>query len=170
MPLFWAVSSICFGMLKVKFWKPPTKNNQLQQDAHKKLKCFSWKPLRWKKGRNQAIKTEFRPLLCQLFWNSSSFLLPNTVCSMRSELSPVRLSCAAWVVAPEFICKGWAESLKLNIKPSRAWKRAVFANTFQRADARNPQVHPRLRFPASSTSGLRAGNPSLFLCFEQVCT
>ena len=35
---------------------------------------------------------------------------------------------------------------------------------------RNPQVHPRLRFPASSTSGLRAGNPSLFLCFEQVCT
>ena len=35
---------------------------------------------------------------------------------------------------------------------------------------RNPQVHPRLCFPASSTSGLRAGNPSLFLCFEQVCT
>ena len=46
----------------------------------------------------------------------------------------------------------------------------MFANTFQRADARNPQVHPRLRLPASSTSGCGLEHPSLFLCFEQVCT
>ena len=29
MPLFWAVSSICFGMLKVKFWKSPTKKQPI---------------------------------------------------------------------------------------------------------------------------------------------
>ena len=31
--------------------------------------------------------------------------LPNTVCSMRSELSPLRLSCAAWAVSMESTCK-----------------------------------------------------------------
>jgi hypothetical protein len=52
--------------------------------------------------------------------------------------------------------------LKLNIKPRRAWKHAMFANTFQRADARNPQVHPRLRFPASSMSGCGLEIPHCF--------
>ena len=69
---------LCFGRFPLSalgcwrsnFGRRRPKNNQLQQDADKKLKRFSWKPLRWKKGRNQAIKTEFRPLLCQLFWNT----------------------------------------------------------------------------------------------------
>ena len=77
MPLFWAVSFICFGMLKVKFWC-------LGSHCAEKSVAIKQSKLSFDRCDDNFFGM-----------NSSSFLLPNTVCSMRSELSPLRLNCWA---------------------------------------------------------------------------
>ena len=56
MPLFWAVSSICFGMLKVKFWKPPTKKQPIAASRKQEAEVLLLVAMGHCAEKNVAIK------------------------------------------------------------------------------------------------------------------
>ena len=54
MPLFWALSSICFGMLKVKFWKAPTKKQLIAARCRQEAEALLLEAIALKKGSQSS--------------------------------------------------------------------------------------------------------------------
>ena len=65
MPLFWALSSICFGMLKVKFWKAPTKKQLIAARRRQEAEALLLEAIALKKGSQS--KLSFDPCSVNFF-------------------------------------------------------------------------------------------------------
>ena len=54
MPLFWAASSICFGMVKVKFCKAPTKKQLIAARRRQEAEALLLEAILLKKGSQSS--------------------------------------------------------------------------------------------------------------------